>query len=302
MAIAFTKMHGCGNDYVFIDAWSRDPPRNLESLARAVSDRHHGIGADGLILITKSRRADLRMIMHNADGSRAEMCGNGIRCAAKLAWDLGHARRGRLQVETGAGVLEVELRMRGSRAVGATVAMGRPRLVPDTVPVLLPSAGPLLRVPLRLRGTALEGTAVGMGNPHVVLFVRNAEKAPLERWGPLIEHHWRFPQRVNAEVVSRLPDEAGRPVLRQRTWERGSGITMACGTGACAVTVASILRRRIPGRMARVRLDGGDLEISWQSADAEVVMSGPAETVYSGRWGLGTVRKMTSHLRLGEIV
>jgi diaminopimelate epimerase len=285
--LPFTKMHGCGNDYIYLDGWWNPLPPRLGALARTLSDRHRGIGADGLIVIARSRRADLRMIMYNADGSRSEMCGNGLRCAAKLAWDHGHIDKRTMRVETGAGVLEVALAFAGGQTadevVGASVRMGRPRLEPGLVPVRLPGPGPLLRLPLTLGSRQFDATAVGMGNPHAVCFVRDAERVPLAEWGPLVEHDRRFPRRTNVEFVSRLPDEGGVPVLRQRTWERGSGITMACGTGACAAVVAAILRRRIAGRRALVRLDGGDLEIGWAADDAEVVMSGPAVTAFTGR-------------------
>lgn len=278
----FTKMHGCGNDYVYVDGWAETLPADLPALARAVSDRHTAIGADGLIVVGPGADGgDARMRMWNADGSESEMCGNGIRCAAKLAWD--HGRLGGQRsprIETGAGLLRVDLRFAAGACDGASVSMGRPRLTPAAVPVALPVAGPdliLERQGLRLR-------AVGMGNPHAVAVVPDPDAFPVAAVGPLIEHDPAFPRRTNVEFTARLPDQGGLPVIRQRTWERGSGITLACGTGACAVTVAWILDRLIPVREAIVRLDGGDLRIAWPADDAEVRMEGEAVTVFEGTW------------------
>ncbi|MBA3710255.1 MAG: diaminopimelate epimerase [Planctomycetes bacterium] len=280
----FTKMHGCGNDYVYIDAWRERVPSNLPKLARAISDRHTGVGADGLIIIGPSRRADARMVMFNADGSRSEMCGNGIRCAAKLAHDHGHLTAARMRIETSAGILDVELQKRGRAVVGASVLMGRPRLSPAAVPVRLDASGPLLPLTLSIAGSRLRLLAVGMGNPHAVCFVDDPDDFPVATVGPLIERHARFPKRTNVEFVARLRDERGIPVLRQRTWERGSGETQACGTGACATLVAAILDQRIDGRAAIIRLDGGDLHVAWPTEDAPVRLTGPAVTVFDGTY------------------
>lgn len=280
----FTKMHGCGNDYVYLDGWRMALPTDLAGLARRLSDRHTGVGGDGLIAVTPSQVADARMLMFNADGSESEMCGNGIRCAAKLAYDHGHVRRPRMNIETGAGVLEVELRFTGERCSGASVLMGRPRLVPGEVPVEHPGPGPLLELTVAAAGRDHRLLAVGMGNPHAVCFVDDPERFPVHEAGAQIERHARFPRRTNVEFVRRLADQDGLPVLRQRTWERGSGETRACGTGACATVVAAILDRRIPGREALVRLDGGDLHVTWPADDAPVRMSGPAVTVFDGEW------------------
>ncbi len=276
----FTKMHGCGNDYVYIDAWDEVLPADLPALAVAVSDRHTGIGADGLIVIGPGTAGGAaRMRMWNADGSEGEMCGNGIRCAAKLAWDHGRLAGNRSpSIETGAGLLRVDLRFAAGACDGASVAMGRPRLTAAAVPVALP--GPDLVV--ELHGLRLR--AVGMGNPHAVAVVADPEGFPVAEVGPRIERDPVFPRRTNVEFTARLPDESGVPVIRQRTWERGSGITLACGTGACAVTVAWILDCRITTREVIVRLDGGDLRIAWPADDAEVRMEGPAVTVFEGVW------------------
>ncbi len=283
-SLRFTKMHGCGNDYVYIDAWRERVPSNLPKLARAISDRHTGVGADGLIIIGPSRRADARMVMFNADGSRSEMCGNGIRCAAKLAHDHGHLTAARMRIETSAGILDVELQKRGRAVVGASVLMGRPRLSPAAVPVRLDASGPLLPLTLSIAGSRLRLLAVGMGNPHAVCFVDDPDDFPVATVGPLIERHARFPKRTNVEFVARLRDERGIPVLRQRTWERGSGETQACGTGACATLVAAILDQRIDGRAAIIRLDGGDLHVAWPTEDAPVRLTGPAVTVFDGTY------------------
>ena len=276
----FTKMEGCGNDYVYVDRW--DEPLagvDLPDLARRISDRHTGVGGDGLILVGPDDRADARMQVFNADGSEAEMCGNGLRCAAKLAWDHGRLGTERSpRVATGAGVLTVALAFAGQACVGATVAMGRPRLTPGEIPVLHPGPGPHLE--LRLHGHRL--LAVGMGNPHAVTFATDVDTIDLAAIGPVLEHDPVFPRRANIEFIARLGDEDGLPVLRQRTWERGSGETLACGTGACAATVAAILDGRIPGREAIVRLNGGDLRIAWPADDAEVIKTGPARTVFTG--------------------
>ena len=283
--LKFVKMHGCGNDYVYLDAWSEKLPDDLPALARAVSDRHTGIGSDGLIIVGPSDEADARMTMFNADGSESEMCGNGIRCAAKLAFDHKRVRKEAISFETGAGILDVELRF-GTRkeVIGASVLMGKPRLVPAQVPVVHPGPGPRLKISLRIDRQPYRLLAVGMGNPHAVIFVPDPESFPVAKVGPVIEHHPKFPRRTNVEFVARLPDEAGLPVLRQRTWERGAGETQACGTGACAVTVAAILEGVIPGREATVRLNGGDLRVSWPRDEAPVRMTGEAVTVYAGSW------------------
>ncbi|MBA3685374.1 MAG: diaminopimelate epimerase [Planctomycetes bacterium] len=282
----FTKMHGCGNDYVYLDGFAeRLPPDDeLPALARALSDRHTGIGADGLILVLPSTIGDARMVMYNADGSASEMCGNGIRCAAKLAWDHRRVATHTPRIETGAGVLSVELRFADEACIGARVDMGRPRLSPAEVPVVHPGPGPLLELSLAAEGGEHRLLAVGMGNPHAVCFVDDPETFAVQAIGRALERHAAFPRRTNVEFVARLADEGGLPVLRQRTWERGSGETQACGTGACATVVAAILDRRIPGRQAIVRLNGGDLRVEWPHDAAAVTLDGPAVTVFAGEY------------------
>jgi diaminopimelate epimerase len=286
MAIRFTKMHGCGNDYIYIDAWSESLPADLPALARQVSDRHTGIGGDGLIVVGPSGSgARARMRMFNADGSESEMCGNGLRCAAKLAWDHAHLAGDRVPLfETGAGQLRVELRFAAGACDGAAISMGRPRLTPEAIPVLHPGPGPVLELQLEAAGGRHRLLAIGMGNPHAVLFCADPDTADVAGIGAVIERHPAFPRRTNIEFVAPRGEAGGLPVLRQRTWERGSGITLACGTGACAATVAAILDRRIAGRAAIVRLDGGDLTVSWPDDTAEVRLEGPAVTVFEGIW------------------
>lgn len=286
-------MHGCGNDYVYLDAIrDRVPPdKECAALAKRLSDRHMGIGGDGLIILAKSQHADAKMVMYNADGSRSEMCGNGLRCVAKLAWDHGHVRKEQLRIETGAGILDVHLHISDKRCTGATIVMGRPRLTPPSVPVKHPGFGPKLQLKVTINGTGYPLIAVGMGNPHAVCFVDDPDSFPVHEVGRHIERHARFPNRTNVEFVTRIKDEAGLPVIRQRTWERGSGETLACGTGACATVVASILTKRIPGREALVRLSGGDLHVTWPRDNAPVTLSGPAVTVFEGTWNL----KRSSH-------
>ena len=284
MAIPFTKMHGCGNDYVYLDALRDELPDHLPELARRMSDRHTGIGADGLIVLAPSTVADARMLMFNADGSSSEMCGNGIRCLAKLAADHRHVRKDDLRIDTGAGILDVTLQRTGRLVTGARVMMGRPRLTPPAVPVVHPGHGPRLGISVTINGERHRLLAVGMGNPHAVMFVDDPDSFPVAAVGPRLERHPRFPRRTNVEFVARHADEGGLPVLRQRTWERGSGETLACGTGACATLVAAVLTGVIPGREAIIRLTGGDLHIAWPRDDAAVIMTGPAVTVFSGEW------------------
>ena len=283
LPMRFTKMHGCGNDYVYVDAYAQTIPDDLTSLARAVSDRHRGIGGDGLILLLPSDHADARMRMFNADGSESEMCGNGLRCIAKLAWDHQRVTTPHMRFETGAGILELDCLLDGQTCTGARVNMGKPFLDPADIPTLaLKGATPYVSAHIELPdASTFEGIAVGMGNPHIVHFCDDAEQAPVTELGPLIEHHRLFPARTNVEFVSPLPGTI--PTLRQRTWERGSGETQACGTGACAVTVAAMLSNRIPFGEACIELNGGQLHVEWDG-QGPVFMSGEAITVFSGVW------------------
>jgi diaminopimelate epimerase len=274
----FTKMHGLGNDYVYVSLFDQPAPRDPAALSRAVSDRHFGIGSDGLILIGPSERADARMRMFNADGSESEMCGNGIRCVAKYIHDHGIAPKRQVTIETGRGVLTLDLEIEGGKARRVRVDMGRPILRAAEIPTTLPGDPPI-DVPAGVKGTDLRLTAVSMGNPHAVAYVPDVAAFPVEMFGPIVETLPEFPRRVNAHFVQVLgPNEA-----RMRTWERGSGITLACGTGACAVCVAGVLTGRT-GRHLLAHLPGGDLELEWPGDDSSVFMTGPATEVFSGEW------------------
>jgi diaminopimelate epimerase len=274
----FTKMHGIGNDYVYINTFEEKPPADPARLAIAISDRHFGVGSDGLILIGPSERADARMRMFNADGSESEMCGNGVRCVAKYIHDHGIARKSRLAIETGRGVLTLDLEVEGGKARRVRVDMGAPILQGSDIPTRLPGDPPV-NVPLEVGGMRLEVTAVSMGNPHAVVYVGDVGSCPVEALGPALEHHPAFPRRVNAHFVTVLaPGE-----VRMRTWERGSGITLACGTGACAVCVAGVLTGKTEPRIL-AHLPGGDLELEWPGPDRPVLMTGPATEVFTGEW------------------
>jgi diaminopimelate epimerase len=278
MTLKFTKMHGIGNDYVYVSTFDQKPPADPAALAAAVSDRHFGIGSDGLILIGPSERADARMRMFNADGSESEMCGNGVRCVAKYLHDHGLARKERVTVETGRGVLTLDLEVEGGKARRVRVDMGAPILRGSDIPTALPGDPPV-DIPLSIAGHDLRVTAVSMGNPHAVAYVEDVASFPVESVGPALEHHPAFPRRVNAHFVQVL----GPAEVRMRTWERGSGITLACGTGACAVCVAGALTGRTDRRLL-AHLPGGDLELEWPDDHAPVFMTGPATEVFSGVW------------------
>jgi diaminopimelate epimerase len=289
----FTKMQGIGNDYVYVDCVSQPCPDDPPKLARRIADRHFGVGGDGLILICPSDKAHARMRMFNADGSESEMCGNGIRCVAKYVYDHGIARENLLNIETGAGVLALDLEVENGRAVRVRVDMGPPALEPAKIPVDLPGESHTQIVDLPLAsyielpdhenwmeraGLDQRMTCVAMGNPHAVLFCRNVQQVPLERVGPLIERHPVFPHRINVHFVQ--VDGPGEVTMR--TWERGSGITLACGTGASAVCVAGSLTGRT-SRNVLAHLPGGDLQLEWAD-DQHVYMTGPATEVFSGEW------------------
>jgi diaminopimelate epimerase len=274
----FTKMHGIGNDYVYVSTFDQPPPSDPSKLAVAVSDRHFGIGADGLILIMPSDRADARMRMFNADGSEGEMCGNGVRCVAKYIRDRGLVRTDRVTIETGRGVLTLDLEMAGDAVHRVRVNMGVPILDPTEIPTRLEGRPPI-DAPLRVDDREFAVTAVSTGNPHAVIYVDDVSTFPLETLGPRIERHPAFPRRVNVHVV----EVFGPGEVRMRTWERGSGITLACGTGACAVCVAGVLTGRSERRIL-AHLPGGDLELEWHDDAAPVFMTGPATEVFSGEW------------------
>ena len=274
----FTKMHGAGNDYVYVNLFEESLPAPPEKLAPLVSDRHFGIGGDGLILIMPSDVADARMRMFNADGSESEMCGNGLRCVAKFVYDHGIAKKDKLQLETGAGVLAVELETDGKTAKRVTVNMGQPILDAAKIPTTF-SETPVVEKKIEISGRMFEATCVSMGNPHCVIFVDKADDDLVLGIGPQIENAPQFPARVNVEFIEIIsPNE-----VRQRTWERGSGETLACGTGASAVCVAGVLAGKLHRRIVN-HLLGGDLELYWSEEDNNVYMTGPAEEVFSGVW------------------
>lgn len=280
MAIQFTKMHGLGNDYVYINTFDQHVTEP-EELARRVSDRHRGIGSDGLILIAPpdDTDANVRMMMFNADGSRSEMCGNGIRCVAKYAYEHGLARVNPLRVQTDRGVLELSLTIDlAGRVELVRVDMGAPILTPEEIPVTV-HQNPVVRHPLSLEGETLQMTCVSMGNPHAIIFVPELGRVPVREWGPQIERHPLFPKRVNVHFVQVVrPDYVG-----MITWERGSGLTQACGTGASAVCVAGVLEGQTE-RELTARLPGGELRLAWDKATNHVFMTGPATEVFSGTW------------------
>jgi diaminopimelate epimerase len=274
----FTKMQGCGNDYVYVDCLRAAPPANPAALSRAISDRHFGVGSDGLILICPSERADARMRMFNADGSESEMCGNGVRCVAKYLYDHGAVSKPSLTVETGRGVLSLDLEISSNKVQRVRVNMGEPIIEATRIPTTLPG-NPPINVLLTAGGHTLPVTCVSMGNPHCVIFVDEITDAQVLGLGPQIENHAAFPRRINVEFV-----RVNRPGdVTMRVWERGSGETLACGTGACAVAVAGVLAARTERKVV-VHLRGGDLELHWSEKDNHVYMTGPAVEVFTGEW------------------
>lgn len=274
----FTKMHGAGNDYVYVDCFQQSLPDDVSELARQMSHRHFGVGGDGLILIKPSEVADARMQMFNADGSEAEMCGNGIRCVAKYVYDHGICPQQRMQIETACGVLTIDVEATNGMADRVRVDMGEPILDPDAIPTRL-SGNPVVNAELSVDGLTFQVTSVSMGNPHCIVFVERATDELVLGVGPKIETHEMFPAKVNVEFVEVIsPTE-----VRQRTWERGSGETWACGTGASAVCVAGSLAGRTERKILN-HLLGGDLVLEWNESDNRVFMTGPATEVFSGDW------------------
>lgn len=273
----FTKMHGCGNDYVYVDCFS-ETVRDAPQAARAVSDRHFGVGADGLILIKPSAAADFQMEMYNADGSRSEMCGNGIRCVAKYVYDAGLTKKTKLSIESMGKTKNIELFIEDGRVSAVRVDMGAPVMDSALVPVVSENDR-VINEEIMVDGEQYYMTCVSMGNPHAVLFIDDdVRNFPLEKIGPLFENHVRFPKRVNVEFV-RLLDHR---TVEMRVWERGTGETLACGTGACAVAVAAIINN-LCAQEVTVRLTGGELKIAWSGKEGDSVwMTGPAVTVFRG--------------------
>ena len=277
METAFTKWQGCGNDFVLIDDRACrivDPA----ALSVRMCDRHYGIGADGLILVLPSESADFRMRIFNGDGSEAEMCGNGIRCFARLVYDRGWTDKTAFTVETGAGILRPSLLLDDGQVRAVRVDMGEPILEAEEIPVTGFGRERIVNRPLTVLGQTYGATCVSMGNPHCVVFVEDLASLDLCRLGPAFERHAWFPRRVNTEFVTVLD----RTHLRMRVWERGAGVTLACGTGACATLVAAVLNQKAE-RQADIELDGGVLHVEW-AEDNHVYMTGAAEMVFQGQW------------------
>ncbi len=277
----FTKMHGAGNDYIYVDCFSENLDAvDIPELARRVSHRHFGVGGDGLILIRPSNIADARMQMLNADGSESEMCGNGIRCVAKYVYDHGIAKKETLEIESGGRVLSLSLSIDAKGKVElVTVDMGKPILVSSDVPTTIVPDGKVVDHQVEFEGQTLRVTCVSMGNPHCVIFVPKATDDLVLGLGPKIETDPRFPRRTNVEFVEVI----SRSEVRQRTWERGSGETWACGTGASAVCVAGVLAGKTDRRIVN-HLLGGDLTLHWDESTERVAMTGGATEVFSGEW------------------
>ena len=275
----FVKMQGCGNDYVYVDCM-KELPEDIPGLARRISDRHFGVGSDGLILIRPSEKADFFMDMYNSDGSGAQMCGNGIRCVAKFVYDKGLTNKKKLLIETLGGIKELELATEDGKVAFVTVNMGSPILNPSLIPVVS-DKDRVINEPIIVDGKEYRMTCVSMGNPHAVVFVSDTKDLPLEKLGPLFEHHAAFPERVNTEFIHVID----RRRIDMRVWERGSGETLACGTGACASVVASYLNGYTEPEVT-VALLGGELKVRYDVAENLVYMTGPAVTVFEGDYPL----------------
>lgn len=295
----FTKMHGLGNDYIYVNCFE-EKIKEPSKIARFISDRHKGIGSDGLILIGPSKKADFRMQIFNADGSVAEMCGNGIRCVGKYVFDRGMTEKEELEIETLAGIRRLKLHIKkqeelnnwdeeinnirnccrtssdGRIVTSVTVDMGTPILTADKIPVISKNTQ-VINETVMINHMNYRMTAISMGNPHAVVFVKNVKGVDLPLLGPAFEYHGRFPKRINTEFVEVLD----RNTINVRVWERGAGETLACGTGACAAVVASVLNN-LTEREVTVKLLGGDLKVEWRQSDNLVYMTGPAQTVYDG--------------------
>lgn len=271
----FTKMHGLGNDYVYVNCFE-EKIGNPPAVSRFVSDRHFGIGSDGLIMINPSKTADFEMEMYNADGSRGEMCGNGIRCVAKYVYDYGLTDKTQISVETLGGIKYLDLTVEDGKVSLVKVDMGKPELEADLIPIIS-EREQVIDEPIEVDGKEYHMTGVSMGNPHAVIYVDDVKGLDLEKIGPKFENHERFPKRINTEFVHCID----RQTVEMRVWERGSGETLACGTGACAVAVSSILNN-LTDTQVTVKLLGGDLQIEWDREKDRVFMTGPATVVFDG--------------------
>ncbi len=281
----FTKMQGIGNDYVYVNCFE-ETVKDPAAVARYVSDRHFGIGSDGLILIKPSDIADCEMDMYNLDGSQGAMCGNGIRCVAKYVYDYGIVKKENISVSTKSGIKYLDLTVRDGKVALVRVNMGSPVLTASQIPVVS-STEEMINAPLKVNGETYYITAVSMGNPHAIVYMTDVDHLDIGEIGPYFENHMAFPDRVNTEFVEVLDDHT----LKMRVWERGSGETLACGTGACAVAVASILNGHVDGENpVTVKLLGGDLEIFWDRQENLVYMTGPAATVFDGEIDLSFLK------------
>lgn len=273
----FTKMQGLGNDYVYMNGFE-EKIANPSEMAVKMSNRNFGVGSDGLILINPSEKADFEMEMYNADGSRGEMCGNGIRCVGKYVYDYGLTEKTQISVETLGGIKYLDLTVKEGKVTQVRVDMGTPILTSEKVPVVAEEEN-AVDIPILVEGKEYRMTCVSMGNPHAVVFMEDIEHLEIEKIGPKFENHERFPNRVNTEFVKILD----RKTASMRVWERGSGETLACGTGACAVAVACILGGYTENKVT-VKLLGGDLLIEWDRDQNKIYMTGPAEVVFDGVW------------------
>lgn len=271
----FTKMHGIGNDYVYVNCF-KEEIENPSELARFVSNRNFGVGSDGLILIRPSEKADFQMDMYNSDGSQAEMCGNGIRCVGKYVYDYGLTDKTQITVDTLAGIKYLDLTVEDGKVSKIRVNMGEPILKPELVPVISPE-DPAVDIPIEVKGKKYNMTCVSMGNPHAVIFMDHVKELDIEVIGPYFENHTCFPKRTNTEFVEILD----RNTVNMRVWERGAGETLACGTGACATAVACVLNDKTEDKIT-VHLLGGDLQIEWDRETNQIYMTGPATTVFDG--------------------
>ncbi len=276
--INFTKMHGIGNDYVYIDCYSKEVDLgNISEVAKFMSNRHFGIGSDGIILICKSDIADFKMRMFNYDGSEAEMCGNGIRCVGKYVYDKGLTKNKIIKVETLAGIKTLNLNVKDNLVQTVRVDMGEPILKPEDIPVIFDKE-PVKELKIKAVDKEFNFTCVSMGNPHAITIVKNTKEFDIEKYGPILENDKHFPKRANIEFIEILD----KSHIKMRVWERGAGETLACGTGACAVTVACIINGFTENRV-NVELLGGTLEIEWDKATNHIFMTGPAVTVFEGK-------------------
>ncbi|GKX27976.1 diaminopimelate epimerase [Vallitalea longa] len=273
----FTKMHGCGNDYVYINGFenSIDDPSGL---ATKMSDRHFGVGGDGIVLILPTEKADFRMRMFNADGSEAEMCGNAIRCVGKYVYDNEMTQKEKITIETLAGIKTLDLTVENGKVTYAKVDMGEPILKACDIPVVSDKY-PVIGERIDVQGKTYEFTCVSMGNPHAITYVDDTDNYPIEEIGKIVEIDDKFPKKVNVEFAQVID----RKTIKMRVWERGTGETLACGTGACATLVASVLNDLVD-RKAVIKLIGGDLSIEWDEESNHIFMSGPATTVFEGEW------------------